>query len=194
MGPLLRSPRTGRLTMKNSYAASALQDDGLAGFESYGVDDPPGPPASDRLVVGLGRRVAELRQMNLELRDALGALQDRYEAGADRYEFAPVACCGLDAAGTITDINMAGASLLGSTPSAIVGRPLASFASPDDHDTVREHVRACVTKRVRTRSVARLVARSGCSIAVQIISGPVHGPAGDLSLVTVVVEDAASTA
>ena len=180
--------------MKNSYAASAPQDDGLAGFESYGVDDPPGPPASERLVMGLGRRVAELRQMNLELRDALGALQDRYELGADRYEFAPVACCGIDAAGTITDINVAGASLLGSSVAAIVGRSLASFTAPDDHGAVREHLRTCVADRVRTRTTARLVGDRGTQVRVQIISGPVHGPTGGSSLVTVIVEEATSVA
>jgi PAS domain S-box-containing protein len=179
--------------MKNSYAAVAPQDDGLAGFESYGVDDPPGPPASERLLIGLGRRVAELRQMNLELRDALGALQDRYEVGVDRYEFAPVACCGLDRAGIITDINVAGASLLGSTVAAIVGRPLASFATPDDDRAVREHVRACVADRVRTRTRVRVVGDGGSPVPVQMISGPARSALGGSHLVTVIVEDSASS-
>jgi PAS domain S-box-containing protein len=180
--------------MKTSYAASELQDDGLAGFESYGVEEPSGPPASERLVLGLGRRVTELRQMNLELRDALGALKDRYEVGVDRYEFAPVACCGVDAAGTITDINMAGAALLGSTAAEIVGRPLASFAIPDDHGAVREHVRTCVVKRTRTRTAARLAGERGAPTPVHIISGPVGGWVDALSLVTIIVEDAPPTA
>jgi PAS domain S-box-containing protein len=180
--------------MKTSYAASALQDDELAGFESYGVDEPSNPPVSERLVLGLGRRVAELRQMNLELRDALGALQDRYDVGVDRYEFAPVACCGLDAAGTITDINVAGAALLGSTVAEIVGRRLASFAVPDDDDAVREHVRTCVAKRARTRTAARLAGERGAPTPVHIISGPVDGCVDSLSLVTVIVEDASPIA
>jgi PAS domain S-box-containing protein len=180
--------------MKTAYAASALQDDELAGFESYGVEEASSPPVSERLVLGLGRRVTELRQMNLELRDALGALQDRYEVGVDRYEFAPVACCGLDAAGTITDINVAGAALLGSTAAEIVGRPLASFAVPDDNGAVRDHVRTCVAKRTRTRTAARLAGERGASTPVQIISGPVEGCVDALSLVTVIVEDAPPTA
>jgi PAS domain S-box-containing protein len=174
--------------MENSYAASALPEDGLAGFESYGIEDPPGPPASERLVAGLGRRVAELRQMNLELRDALGELQDRYELGVDRYEFSPVACCGLDAAGVITDVNMAGVSLLGAPAQAIVGRTLASFAAPDGSSDVRDHVRQCVATRARARTAARLVNERGAPIDVHIISGPVQGCDGNLSLVTVIVE------
>lgn len=130
--------------------------------------------------------------MNLELRDALGALQDRYELGVDRYEFAPVACCGLDGAGTITDINVAGASLLGSTVAAIVGRPLASFAAPDDDGAVREHVRACVADGVRTRTERWLVGDGGAPFRVQMISGPARGGDhvhGGSHLVTVIVED-----
>jgi PAS domain S-box-containing protein len=175
--------------MKNSYAASALPEDGLAGFTSYGIEEPPGPPASERLVIGLGLRVAELREMNLELRDALGALQDRYELGVDRYEFAPVACCGLDAAGVVTDVNVAGASLLGTTTQAIVGRSLASFAAPDESSGVREHVRKCVATKARTRTPARLLSDGGSPVDVHIISSPVHGLDGSLSLVTVIIEN-----
>ena len=43
-------------------------------------------PASEGLVVGLGLRVAELRQMNIELRDALVTLHDEYEHLSDLSE------------------------------------------------------------------------------------------------------------
>jgi PAS domain S-box-containing protein len=177
--------------MKDAYAAVAPRDDSVAAIhEREDLEELFAEPSSERLVIGLGLRVAELRQMNLELRDALGALHDRYELGADRYEFAPVACCGLDAAGTITDINVAGAALLGSEIAAIVGRPLTAFVVPADCGTVREHIRGCAAQGVRSRTEARVLGEEGTETAAQIISCPFRSGDGRLTLVTVIVDSA----
>jgi PAS domain S-box-containing protein len=178
--------------MKDARRALAPKGDGL--FDYCGnqrFEEALAPCASEGLVIGLGLRVAELRQMNLELRDALGALHERYEVGADRYEFAPVACCGLDAAGKITDINVAGAALLGSSPTAIVGRRLADFVAPEDRAAVAEHVRSCGVRGVRTRTAVTVPGTEGAPVVAQIISAPVRRDAGDLTLVTVIVDGAA---
>jgi PAS domain S-box-containing protein len=175
--------------MKDAHPAIAPKGDGL--FDVGGrprFEEALAPSASEGLVIGLGLRVAELRQMNLELRDALGALHDRYEVGADRYEFAPIACCGLDAAGTITDINVAGAVLFGSSSAAIVGRPLTAFVAPDDRGAVAEHVRSCGALGVRTRTAVTVLGAGGAPTAAQIISAPLRGDAGDLTLVTAIVD------
>ena len=50
----------------------------------------------------------------------------------------------LDAAGTITSVNNAFTRLLGFDQTAVVGRPLASFATPDRADAVRAAVERCV--------------------------------------------------
>jgi len=178
--------------MKDAYAALAPQGAGLVESGRNGMEETRPAPSSERLVIGLGLRVAELRQMNLELRDALGALHDRYETGADRYEFAPVACCGLDASGTITDINMAGAALLGSEITSIVGRQLAWFVAPADRSAVREHVRSCAAHGERTCTEASVLGVGGTLTTSQIISSPVRSPSGHLTLVTVIVEGASS--
>lgn len=151
--------------------------------------------AGDARPNNYGFDVDDLRLENLELRDTLGALERRYEIGAARYASAPVACCGLDASGTITDINVAGGALLGSPEAAIVGRPLASFVVAADQDLVREHVRACLARQARTLTPVRVLREVGPPAPVQIISRPLLGPGGGaVALVTVLVDASASSA
>jgi signal transduction histidine kinase len=70
--------------MKDVNTALAPRDDlpEESGLDR-GLERKPVPPASEGLVIGLGLRVAELRQMNLELRDALVTLHDEYEQLSD---------------------------------------------------------------------------------------------------------------
>jgi PAS domain S-box-containing protein len=137
----------------------------------------------------------DLRLENLELRDALGALEPRYGVGAARYAFAPVACCGLDASGNIMDMNVAGGALLGSPEAAIVGRPLSSFVLAADQDLVREHVRSCLARDARTVTEVRVLREAGPPAPVQIISTPLLSPGGaTVALVTVLVDASASSA
>jgi signal transduction histidine kinase len=71
--------------MKDPSAAPAPRDDRFAefGVRRRRLEEMLVAPESEPLVVGLGLRVAELRPMNLELRDALVTLHDRYEELSD---------------------------------------------------------------------------------------------------------------
>jgi PAS domain S-box-containing protein len=139
-------------------------------------------------------RTEQLRRENFKLRNALASLQRRHGLGADRYEFAPMACCGLDSSGTVTDVNLAGAAMLGAPKASIVGRSLASFIQPPDREQVREHIRSCVARRVRTMTEARVLGEWGAETAVQIISAPLLSPEVDGFVLVTVIVDASSWA
>jgi PAS domain S-box-containing protein len=176
--------------MKDVHA-DIPHDGGGAGFEDLPplLDGSLGAAAYEGRAEAFAERLARLQLANLELRETLAALESRYAFGADRYEFAPVACCGLDASGTITDINVAGAALLGCPMASIVGRPLASFVVATDQNAVREHVRSCEARGVRTMTEARVVDDWGAETAVHIISAPILSPVlGSLVLATALVD------
>jgi PAS domain S-box-containing protein len=139
---------------------------------------------------GLG----ELRRVNLALREALSGLEQRYGIGADCYEFAPIACCGIDARGDILDVNIAGAALFGDSKANIVGRPLEDFVVLADRSAVREHLRSCGRMRTRMTAEARLLGEQGAEPVMRIISTPFLPPsATEWIVVTVITELASST-
>jgi len=147
----------------------------------------PAPP--DGLVAGLVRRFTELRVAHGELRQALAALDRMHGGAADCFEFAPVACCGLDSVGHVLDVNVAGAALFGGSRSTIVGRPFHSFAIAADRRVVGEHLRLCMSGRLRVATDVRVLGEDGVERAVQIVSAPFpYASAGELAVVTCLVD------
>lgn len=74
----------------------------------------------------------ELQMQNeqlLETQIALAESRDRYQ---DLYEFAPVGYFTLGEKGLITDVNLAGASLLGRTRKNLIDRPFVHFLAAKD--------------------------------------------------------------
>jgi signal transduction histidine kinase len=70
--------------MKDATTTLAPGEDQSAESGGHrGLEDKLVAPASEGLVIGLGLRLAELRQMNVELRDALVTLHDEYEQLSD---------------------------------------------------------------------------------------------------------------
>ncbi len=84
-------------------------------------------PDQKRLVYELQVYQIELEMQN----DELNRLQDELEASRtaweDLFEFAPVGYCTLDGDGTILQLNLAGASLLGAPRSHLPGKRLALY-------------------------------------------------------------------
>jgi PAS domain S-box-containing protein len=122
----------------------------------------------------------------------LESFEGASELGVRHPEVAPVACCGLDAAGTITDINVEGERLLGSPRSALVGRSLAWFFAPADRSALREHVRSCAEREERMSLCARLGEPGPGRVAgveTRVVSVPQRSAqSGVLTLVTAIVE------
>lgn len=88
----------------------------------------------DRLLHELQVHQIELELQNEQLTETcaeLSALRDRY---CDLYDFAPVAYFTVGAGGLLTELNQAGARLLGREREALVGDRLAQFV----HESSRE--------------------------------------------------------
>jgi PAS domain S-box-containing protein len=176
--------------MGSQRPASMEQGDELVNEDSQPPLALPGALApSDRLVAVLVRRLTELRLANGELRQALAGLDRRYGGTADCFEFAPVACCGLDSVGNVIDVNVAGSVLFGCSRSTIVGRPLDSLVIEADRRVVGEHLRLCMSGRLRAATDARVLGHDGIERAVQIVSAPLpYASGGELAVVTCILD------
>jgi len=83
-----------------------------------------------RLMHELQVHQIELESQNEELRQARDQAETLLARYTDLYDFAPTGYVTLDRAGTILQINLAGASWLGLGRSDLIGRPWALFLAP----------------------------------------------------------------
>ncbi|HET9158825.1 MAG TPA: ATP-binding protein [Myxococcaceae bacterium] len=97
---------------------------------------------TDRLVHELRVHQVELEFQNRALREAQEQLELSRQRYAELYDFAPVAYLSLDAEGTIGEVNVAAARLLGHDRGALLGRRLQTvvgFADPQAfHGALRQ--------------------------------------------------------
>ncbi|MFO1421656.1 MAG: PAS domain S-box protein, partial [Candidatus Competibacteraceae bacterium] len=82
-----------------------------------------------RLVHELQVHQIELEMQNEALRETQARLEQSLERYTDLYDFAPVGYFTLTADGTIHELNLAGAALLGLERSRLIGRRFGLFAS-----------------------------------------------------------------
>lgn len=106
-------------------------------------------------------------------RHELEAARDHYD---DLYDFAPVGYLTLDGRGTIRQLNLAAARILGRKRSTLLGASLAGFASTDTKNALFAHVRRCVGER-REETIEIGLAAQGCAdTAVQLQTAPFDDP------------------
>lgn len=97
------------------------------------------PPASAAILTNGGLHELQVHQIELEMQNeqlqesqlALAESRDRYQ---DLYDFAPVGYITLDIRGQITEVNLAGAVLLGQDRNTLTNRLFVEFLSPQDRD------------------------------------------------------------
>ena len=92
------------------------------------------PAAVQRLIHDLQVHQIELELQNEELRHAQDALEVSRNRYFDLYNLAPAGYFTLDEAGFILEANLTGATLLGVTRGALVGKPFSRFVSAEDAD------------------------------------------------------------
>lgn len=100
------------------------------------------PEHAKRLLHELQIYQIELDLQNEELRQAqheVEATRDRY---MDLYDFAPVGYVTLDTHGTIQEINLTGASMLGLERSHLLGKRLVRFVLVENRDRLYLHLKA----------------------------------------------------
>jgi len=112
---------------------------------------PETPRDGARLLHELQLHQIELEMQNEELRDAYGevdALRERY---ADIYDFAPISYFTLDALGTILDLNLAGAILLGIKRSQKHRHSFAAAVAPECRAEFKRFVEEVRNEKGRKR-------------------------------------------
>jgi PAS domain S-box-containing protein len=94
----------------------------------------------ERLLHELRVHQTELEMQNDELQRTQQALEESRDRYVDLYEFAPVGYTTLSAVGTIVEINLTGAAMLGVERSNLISRRFTSFITANDHDHWHRHL------------------------------------------------------
>ena len=116
-----------------------------------------------RLIHELQVHQIELEIQNEDLRRARDELEASVTRYSELYDFAPVSYVTLDARGTILEINLVGAALLGKDRAHLVGQRLASWVTPP-------------TRQALDGLLARLQReeRASCDLALIGPKGPIY--------------------
>lgn len=118
---------------------------------------------------------AELEAQNLELRRAQGELEASHSRYADLYDFAPVPYFTLAADTSVSEVNFAGARLVGTDRSRIVGRSLFALLRIEDPRAFSDHLRDALASASPVRGEVSFAGKEGI-VTCQVISVAVrHG-------------------
>jgi len=95
----------------------------------------------------------ELELQNRELREAQHELEETRDRYADLYDFAPLAYFTFDSHGSIQELNLAAANLLGKDRLVLLGTPFVSFVARHQRNDFLAYVRGCITGEAGKASV-----------------------------------------
>jgi PAS domain S-box-containing protein len=126
----------------------------------------PGPADVERLYRELQIHQVELEEQNRELKEIQQRLEESRDRYADLYDFAPVGYVDLDGRGSIRSINLAGAHLLNTVRSRIVGNSFSVYVSPKDRGKFQDHLEKCRVSG--KRESAELTLRAGRRFPVPV--------------------------
>jgi PAS domain S-box-containing protein len=120
----------------------------------------------------------EIAAQNLQLREIQGQLEQSRDRYAELYDFAPLAYATLNAQGSIIEINLTGAALLGMARQYLVGQPLRVFLDQGDREAYYDHLRRCRESGRDVSTQLRFVAKGGRPFPAQLTTHAL--PSGDV--------------
>ena len=132
------------------------------------VRPPHNEEETQRLLHELEVHQIQLEMQNEELRHSGEELEKVLEKYTDLYDFAPVGYFTLDKNGTISDVNLSGASLLGIVRSLLIGRHFGQFVSAKDRPSFTAFLASVFTSRGKESSEVTLLKKGKFSFVVQI--------------------------
>jgi PAS domain S-box-containing protein len=138
------------------------------------------------LVHDLQVHQVELEMQNRELRETQALLEESRGRYADLYDFAPVAYCTVDFAGTLREINLSGATMLGAQRRYLVGKPFVRSARTDEAGFLHLLER-CRQEKTTVMAELTLAPRGRPRIAVQATCNQVDD--GNLTTVRIALVD-----
>jgi PAS domain S-box-containing protein len=122
----------------------------------------------------------ELEMQNRELREAQQRLEFSRARYADLYDRAPVGYATLDPHGTILEINLTGAALMGRERDRLVGVPFAIVARVHDKSLFYAHLDWAKHRGAATGDIDVVIASAGNRI-LQLTSKPIMGTKNELT-------------
>lgn len=125
----------------------------------------------------------QTRELDLEIQcramqETLGELEESCNRYADLYDFAPAGYVTFDEKGCISEINLAGATLLGTERPRIIGMPMIFFIDKSSYKLFLNHLRTCRMTGKKVVTELDIVPQNAETIHVQIISIPLSGTSG----------------
>ena len=113
-----------------------------------------------------------------DMRDIVAELEESRDRYADLYDFSPAGYLTLDETGCITEINLAGAELLGRERSQLLGVPMTVFVDKDDLKLFFDHLRICKLSGLKAIVELKLSSKNAKVRYAQFITMPVPGVVG----------------
>lgn len=109
----------------------------------------------------------ELELQNRELRETQLELEETRDRYADMYDFAPLAYFSFDSHGSILELNLAGAMLLGKDRLSLLGTPFVNFVARHERSDFLSYVRGCISGEGKASVEFELELQDGKSVKVQ---------------------------
>jgi chemotaxis family two-component system sensor kinase Cph1 len=124
----------------------------------------------------------ELEMQNEELQRAKLELEESELKYRDLYEFAPVGYITFDATGTIREINLAGASLIGTTRNNLINRRLQLFLAPGSGTQFDEFCASALKSDTRQTCEVHLGNRAQVHKSVRIEGQAIENNSGSIAV------------
>lgn len=133
----------------------------------------------DEIVQDLRVHQLELELQNRNLRDSQIALEDSRNRYQELYDFAPIPFCTLNLHGSILEVNLACAAMLGRQRETIPGLPLLALLKMPDPRPFWHHLRLCREGRKQAVTELSFSCQNGPEHTVLATSVPVFDQAGN---------------
>jgi PAS domain S-box-containing protein len=179
--------------LKKRINAETLRERAESQLARISPDQEPGRSASEMLHE-LQVRQIELEIQNEELRCIHLALEESRDHYADLYEFAPIGYITLSRDGLVTEINLAGAALLGAQRNKILSRRFVRYVMPEQRDDWHRHFMNALKTGRNQPGEFTLVRGDGSSIHVRMDSQCREGVALRIALTDITGQKSAAEA
>jgi PAS domain S-box-containing protein len=140
--------------------------------------DKAGTEEIQRLKYELQARKLDLEIQCREMQEILGELEESRNRYAELYDFAPAGYVTFDDKGRISEINLAGAVLLGMERAQLLGVPMSAFITKESCKLFFDHLRSCRLTGEKVITELEIIPKKAAAIYVQIISIPLPGDKG----------------
>ena len=134
--------------------------------------------AQHRLLTSLQVHEVELELQNRGLKEMQRTQEESRARSAELFDCAPLPCFTFDENGCVLEVNVAGAALVSSDRSHLIGAPFASLVHLDEATGFWSHLRECAESRSTSKSELSFSTPEGGRVALQALSTPVLSAAG----------------